>query len=396
LLTFVLTFGLAHAADVYKWSTNVAIDPFTESRQQGEPALTTDANGQVWLAYIDASYRQLPDGRWLDWPRRVRLYSSQDGGRRFQPQADLGSLAGDEWLAADTRGAVFASYVQYREGHGPPQQRIAIRSLNQDSVVNAACLMADERSRHDQSNIHVGEDGILHVIGMDIDVAHQAAPLLYARSADGGKTCVHQRALASIGQLPQAVDVSAGLMIVGPAGFYISADHGMRFSPRVVHRFGLGLARAAASPSRDRIYVVGDSMNGGLMLQASADGGRNWRATRIDDAPRASAWRYPALHVDARGRVHVIWMDDRSGSGALYHAYSGNLGASFSASTRVSDEPFRFPRNAPPPAPATQDGTWIGDYHAVTSVGDEIVVAWSDQRTGTAKSVLRVAIGSLR
>src|SRR5262249_8815931 len=151
-----------------------------------------------------------------------------------------------------------------------------------------------------------------------------------------------------------------------------------------------------ASPSRDHIYVVGDSMTGGLTLQTSADGGRSWRATRIDDAPRASAWRYPALHVDVRGRVHVIWMDDRSGSGGLYHAYSINRGAWFSASTRISDEQFRFPRNAPPPAPATQDGTWIGDYHAVTSVGDEIVVAWSDQRAGAPKSVLRVAIGSLR
>jgi hypothetical protein len=57
---------------------------------------------------------------------------------------------------------------------------------------------------------------------MDIGLAHQAAPLLYARSGDSGKTCVHQQALASIGQLPQAVDVSAGLMIVGPEGFYIS------------------------------------------------------------------------------------------------------------------------------------------------------------------------------
>jgi hypothetical protein len=50
---------------------------------------------------------------------------------------------------------------------------------------------------------------------------------------------------------------------------------------------------------------------------------------RVDDARRASAWRYPAIHVDARGRVHVIWIDDRSGSGALYHPYSDDAGASF-------------------------------------------------------------------
>lgn len=221
LLAFVFSSALARAADVYEWSANVAVDPFTESRQQGEPALATDATGRVWLAFIDASYRQLPDGRWLDWPRRVRLYLSQDAGHEFQPQADLGALAGDEWLVADDRGGVFASNVEYQRKEGQPalRQRIVIRSLGQGSVVNAACLPADERSAHDMSNIYVGERGILHVAGMDIAVAHQAAPLLYARSEDGGGTCVHQQALASLGSLPQVIDLSAGLMIVGPAGF---------------------------------------------------------------------------------------------------------------------------------------------------------------------------------
>src|SRR5262249_32889661 len=149
----------------------------------------------------------------------------------------------------------------------------------------------------------------------------------------------------------------------------------------------LGLARAAASPSRDRIYVVGDSMIGGLTLHASADSGRSWRTTRISHAPPARAWRHPALQVGAHASGHLIWHDDSSRPGALHHRYSDDSGASFSASTRVSAEPFPFPRSAPPPAPATQGGTWIGDYHAVTSVGDEIVVAWSDQRAGTPKSV---------
>jgi hypothetical protein len=40
--------------DVYSWSQNVAIAPFDDSRQQGETALVTDANGRVWLSFIDA------------------------------------------------------------------------------------------------------------------------------------------------------------------------------------------------------------------------------------------------------------------------------------------------------------------------------------------------------
>jgi hypothetical protein len=72
-------------------------------------------------------------------------------------------------------------------------------------------------------------------------------------------------------------------------------------------------------------------------------------------------------------------MDDRAGFGAVYHAPSDDAGANFSSSTRVSDRQFRFPADAPAPPPATQNGTWVGDYLSLTTAGGLAIVAWSDQ-----------------
>jgi hypothetical protein len=87
-------------------------------------------------------------------------------------------------------------------------------------------------------------------------------------------------------------------------------------------------------------------------------------------------------------------MDDHEGYGAVYHAYSDDRGRSFSNASRVSDVRFSFPANAPPPPPGTQTGTWIGDYMSVTTVSDNIVVAWSDQRAGLTLSAVYIAVGT--
>jgi hypothetical protein len=247
-----------------------------------------------------------------------------------------------------------------------------------------------------QSNIHAGRDGSIHVVGSDIrSVPHPDGALLYARSMDGGKSCVGQHRLKDVGELPQIVDTRFGLLIAGPEGYYTSTD-GTSFSPRRARPLGLGLTRLALSPDRGTVYAVGDATAGGLRVQTSADGGRTWRVTRVNDAPRATAWRYPAVHVDARGRVHVVWMDDRAGFGAIYHAYSDNAGRSFAPNTRVSDRAFVFPANAPAPPPATQNGTWVGDYLSVTTSGDRILERPAKRDAKVCRANRRGQSGSCR
>jgi len=342
---------------VYSWSANRAVAPFDNGRQQGETALATDRKGQVWLSFIDAEYHQIPNGPWVAWPRALRLFLSADAGKSFSAQPNLSmDSAGDQALAADSAGPVYASFVNYFTN--PGRQQIVLKRLDSAQDLNVACLPWETGTRHDQSNVHIGGDGTAYIIGVDIKVpVHPGGALLFAKSTDSGNTCVDQRRLASIGQLPQILDTRFGLLIAGPDGYYTSGDRGVSFSPRVARSFGAKLARLALSPDRRTVYVVGDSTVAGLRIQTSPDGGKTWRITRVDDAARATAWRYPAVHVDPMGRVHAVWMDDRAGFGAIYHAYSDDGGASFSPSSRVSDQEFNFPTDAPPPPPATQRGT---------------------------------------
>jgi hypothetical protein len=83
------------AADAYSWSPNVVVAQPPNDRQQGETALAKNAKGRVWLAFIDAQYHLVAStGNWIDWPRKVRLFVSDDRGKTFSARSDLGEPAG--------------------------------------------------------------------------------------------------------------------------------------------------------------------------------------------------------------------------------------------------------------------------------------------------------------
>ena len=385
--------------EVYRWSTNLAVAPPESGKQRGETALTTDSQDRVWLSYLDADYKLLPNGKWIAWPRKVVLLDSQDQGMSFANARILSGMGGDEALAADDRGNIYASWVQYSydEIHRL-NQKIVFQSLGLNAGKNPVeCLLWDSNVSHDQSDILIADDGVIHILGTDINPKSRGKPgLLYAKSVDGGKACTGLQRLDNVGQLPQLASTREGLFIVGPFGYLVSRNNGNSFTPLNKRSFGDKLARLAVSPDRKEVYVVGDSLQNGLLIHATNDGGNTWRTSRIDTATTATSWRYPAVHVDARGRIHVVWMDDRNGYGAVYHAYSDDQAKTFSDNSRVSDKNFSFPGSAPPPPPATQEGTWIGDYLSITTVHGKVVVAWSDQRSGAPQSAVYVSVGALK
>lgn len=385
--------------DAYRWSPNLAVAPPEAGKQRGETALVTDSKDRVWLSYLDADYKQLPNGKWIAWPRKVVLLDSKDQGDSFANSRILSGMGGDEALAADNRGNIYASWVQY--SYDPSHrliQKIVIQSLGSSAAGNPVeCLMWDSGVSHDQSDIQIAGDGLIHILGTDINPKSRGKPgLLYAKSEDGGKTCANQQRLDNVGQLPQLVSTNEVLLIAGPLGYIVSRNNGNSFSKLNQRMFGDKLTRLAVSPDRKNIYIVGDSLQNGLSLHTTSDGGKTWRTSRVDTASNATSWRYPAIHVDARGRIHVAWMDDRNGDGTVYHAYSDDKGKTFSDNSRVSDKSFLFPGGAPPPPPATQEGTWIGDYLSVTTIRDKVIVAWSDQRGGAPQSAVYVSVGSLK
>jgi hypothetical protein len=382
----------------YHWSENLAVTQPETGKQRAETEIATDKNGLVWLSYLDADYKHMPTGMWIAWPRRLALLTSSDGGRSFTNRRTLSDMGGNAAFAVSPTGEIYASWVQYSyDEHRTLQQQIVVQRLGLEAPGFSAptsCPSLSAGAKHDQSNLFIAGDGSVHIIGINIAPrVNGERRLLYARSNDTLQFCDSQQQLESVGQLPQVAATTNHLFVIGPTGYLASTDNGRSFATRVQHRFGDKLVRIAVSPDHRIIYVVGDATDGGLWIQVSDDNGNTWRKSRVDDAPHSSAWRYPAITVSAAGRVHILWMDDRTGSGALYHAYSDDQGHSFSDNVRVSDHSFYFPADAPPPPPATQSGTWIGDYLSATTLNNSVIAAWSDQRQGVPQSAIFVSVG---
>src|SRR2546425_6056747 len=408
----------------YIWSTNQSFDPPSDLRLQVQTALTTDSDGRVWLAYLDAEYRRAPatsfgsitmPEQWHAWPRRVILRSSEDQGRTFGPPRVLSKTGSDQALAADTKGNLYGAWAQTDPPPSLPigrprailgERRIVLQQLRVGNDVAPAFQPISWNEQRDLAEAHISLDqaGDIHVVGIDTGFASdQPRPprkikLLYARATTGGET-IFEHELESLDHFPQ-VAVSGNLVIVvGPNGFVRSLDGGKTFSKPTPREFGQRLARIALSPDGKSIYVVGDIPVGlasyapkrGLKLHRSRDAGESWETFRIDDADRATAWRFPAIHVEKSGRAHIIWMDDRAGSGAVHHAYSDDDGRTFSPNEVISDQSFVFPGDASYVHVALNKGTWIGAYISITSVSGTLIAAWSDQRAGLRKSVVYYA-----
>jgi hypothetical protein len=127
--------------------------------------------------------------------------------------------------------------------------------------------------------------------------------------------------------------------------------------------------QVAFDQARDVLYVVypTGSRDGrwAIQLAASRDGGRTWSRTRVnDDAPcsngLAANHMTPRAVLDPKtGRLHVIWLENRSGTGAVVYASCDVGGASCSPNENVSDAPFAsytFGRHRP---------DWLGEYPAL-------------------------------
>ena len=382
---------------VYAWSENRAIEPASLGRQRVEPALASDKEGRVWLSFLDTVYHQLPNQKWIAWPRKVPLYLSQDDGTHFQEQTPLSMTGGDESLTPNPAGGIFGSWIQYGydTSHRLKQQAMLASFGGALLLAPTPCLLWDDTATaHDQTNVYGGPDGIVRLLAINIHPRSKSRmAVYYARWDATSKQCVDRQSLPPVGELPQMAASHGRVLIIGPTGYLVSRDNGASFELKP-YRFADKLARIATSPDGQTVYVVGDAVSGGLVLYASDDGGDTWHHSRVDDASTASAWRFPAIHVEPSGRTHVIWMDDRNGGGALYHAYSDDHGRTFSHNDKISDAAFPFPKDAPPPPPANQNGTWVGDYLALTSVHGKLIAAWSDQRAGFTQSAIYVSVGA--
>ena len=389
----------------YTWSRNMAVGPPEAGRQKGETALAADGTGQVWLSFLDAAYTRTRD-EWIDYPRRVVLFRSGDDGRTFEPREDLSAEGTDERLAVDGAGLV-ATWKDWAVHH----DRLVIAPIPAAGARPGAlpCMpKVNELQTDDQTHLAVAPNGEVHVVGVDIGNGLGRAPdagerlgLLYARWERGdlqGPRCVDAQRLDALGQLPKVVATAHGSVLVfGPRGWLVSADGGKSFGGRRPRAFGREMD--AALVDGDGVAIA-ETAHGGVGLARTDDDGATWKRASVTDR---SPGLVPAVHFEAgpgRGRVHVVWIGPtaepaagKQASGAVFHAFSDDGGTTFSEPARVSDASFPLHAPTPPPAPANQEGTWTGDYLAVTTSRRKVVIAWSDQRAGPRRSAVYVAFG---
>ncbi len=401
ILLAISTLSVSASNNKYVWSKNSLVDAPADRHIQVEASLAVDAQQRVWLTFLDADYHEianrfpkslasrLPKSSWIAWPRVLRLFQSVDGGFSFKAQPDLEPTSGAESLATTTSGDTVCAYIQHVS---TAHERLALKNL---SSFDQAPLRLESGADPTDVDIGAGRDGVVNLVSNARSYGKVSTlPVIFSRSSASGKSWISTQRLPSVGIHPVTAETAETLFVVGTKGFCRSEDRGVTFSPVTVHSFGNKLVSVSSNLNRSELYVVGDAVKEGLYLQCTRDGGATWTKTRIDTAKKAQAWRYPAVYADSTERLHVVWMDDRTGYGALYHAYSDNGGKSFSKNSCISDEQFPFPVDAPWPPPADQSGNWVGNRLGLTSCADNVIVAWSDQRSGHTKSKVYVSVGT--
>jgi hypothetical protein len=182
-------------------------------------------------------------------------------------------------------------------------------------------------------DVFLAPSGALHLVAVSGEdhvesrYGDPAMRVLYTRSDDGGKT-FSPPSLVSEGQ---------------PVPFYFS-------NPQVT-----------MDEARGFLYVAWPSGTPDgrwdIYLGTSRDQGKTWTRIKVNDDATCATHMTPQTALDPRtGALHVTWLDNRDGGGALAYAACEPGGARCSANEAVSDKPFAsysFERHLP---------AWLSEY----------------------------------
>ncbi|PYT08141.1 MAG: hypothetical protein DMF49_06005, partial [Acidobacteria bacterium] len=190
--------------------------------------------------------------------------------------------------------------------------------------------------------------------------------ILVSKSVDGGATFANPVRLDNGGDKPYiTVDPANDSIYVvwendvanGQAIFFSkSTDHGTTFTSRtqISHHIGTNNGAIPSVGPNGEIYVSWGNFADTVWLQRSLDGGNTWlgsdRVVRSDIVqprdPLNGGFRNPEIAASAtdrsssprRGRVYVIWPDQRYGDPDVLLSFSDDKGDTWSNPVRVNDD----------------------------------------------------------
>lgn len=212
----------------------------------------------------------------------------------------------------------------------------------------------------------VAPDGTVYVTWLDStddDSFKGSAEIMTAKSEDGGRTFARPVRAAFIDKEPDFSSRTSFFRSWSSAFPQIAT--GPNGEVYITY-----VARSPSDPVDD----------GDVFLVSSTDKGLTWtRPRRLNDDTGSRFQFFPAVAVNEKGVVHVMWGDMRDDpqetSYNIYYTRSNDSGKTWLENSRVTD----FPSN---PNYGFPGGAFIGDYYAITASKDEVYLVWSDSRLG--------------
>jgi hypothetical protein len=364
----------------------------------------------------------------------AELSSSFDGGRTWHavilplPAGRDRPYAPDAAFAPD--GTLYVSYVNLEGLGNDPQTLWLAHSADGGTTLSAPVRVADHLVF--QPRLAVGPDGTVYMTWLQgtevgyLSMVGPPAPVVMVRSTDGGRTFsspvrVSDASRTFVGAATPLVGADGSVFVLyedfkndvrdfenldgpvwdSPFALVVtrSGDHGRTFAPGVVvnadvvptARFLVyqpAFPSVAAGPGRSLYVAWADGRSGDPdgYLSRSGDDGSTWGSPVRVDGNRGGAGTteaLPTVGVAPDGRVNVVYLDGRSGSGRhLLHAElatSADKGASF---TNIGLSSTSFDSTVGPRTGPAYLATDLGSHLGLDGTNSGVVAAWTDTRQG--------------
>jgi hypothetical protein len=325
-------------------SSRVDFSTLPSSQSTGDPALTADSQGNIYLGIL--AYSGTASG--------ILVAKSTDGGATFAEPVRLDNGGDKEFLTVDL--ANDNVYVVWENGSMTGQTIFFSKSTDLGESYTPRQAISNSASGGNGAYPAVGPDGEIYVVWSNFSTT-----LWFDRSLDQGNTW-----------LP--TDIAAVTGIDKPRDPLQGGFRNPMIPAIAVDR--------TTGPNRGRIYIVWPDERFGdpdTLISWSDDKGDTWSAPlRVnDDAVGNDADQFfPWVATDDNGHVHVTFLDRREDPDglllAMYLATSTDGGVSFGPNIRISDGIY-----------GPSNFGFLGDYTgAAVSGANKIHPLWPDGRFG--------------
>ena len=355
----------------------------------GQAGVAIDRQGTIYYTTLatgnssgDSAYMILTSTTGLAWSAPHPIVASP-----YSQYYDQGRLVLDARTSGPFAGRLYL-LLRY-DNTSSPGQRLRLRySSDRGQTWSGDVAVADPAFRFSEGlNLVEANDGTLYA-AYATDLF--AAPKFYLhRSTDGGLTwsggdLITGAPIAKIGALDAEGfelllkgDDARGFRVANTPAIAVAPDN-----PRTVYAvWNDGRWDATFS------FYGNPGQHGDIAFARSTDAGITWSApVRVNDDAVANAVDQfsPALGVGPDGRIGVTWYDRREDPAQylynLYYSESTDGGATWTANTRVSDQP------SDPMARTFFEGHGdLSGAGALVYGPDYVLPSWSDSRAGAAQ-----------